>query len=133
MASELMIWSPRLFEDQADRWISGAMAYPPLNMFETKTDIVLELAVPGLSEKEIRIEASGEEVTLSGERSMEEANRTDNYLRHEFSVQSFKRVIELPVAVQCGEARAELKHGVLRVTLPKVKSAQPTEIAISVA
>jgi HSP20 family protein len=90
---------------------------------------VLRAELPGVSEKDIELTVTGNTLSLKAERKLEareghSAHRTE---RGSFTV---ARSVELPVAVDSGATVAELKHGVLTVTLPKTKDALPKQISV---
>jgi len=60
----------------------------------------------------------------------EEKKEEKNYFRREFRYGAFSRTIALPNAVQADKATAQLKDGVLEVTIPKREEAKVKEIPI---
>ncbi|HSB04403.1 MAG TPA: Hsp20/alpha crystallin family protein, partial [Thermodesulfobacteriota bacterium] len=54
-----------------------------------------------------------------------------NYHRRERQEGSFRRTITLPMAIDSGKVNAEMKKGVLKVTLPKHERAKPRKIQIA--
>ena len=52
------------------------------------------------------------------------------YHRRERPAGSFIRVLRLPVPVDAGRVAAEMRDGVLTVTLPKAASAKPRKIEV---
>ena len=93
---------------------------------------VFRADVPGLNEADLRIDVSGNTLTLRGERNIAVP---DGYSAHrrERSAYRFDKSYELPSRVDADKASAVLKHGVLTLTLPKVAEAQPRQIAIKAA
>lgn len=70
-------------------------------------------------------------ITMSGEkRRHPEDIKPDAFHRSERSAGRFVRTIELPVEVDADAVKAEYKHGVLMVTLPKVEAAKPQQISV---
>jgi HSP20 family protein len=60
----------------------------------------------------------------------EEKKEEKNYTRREFRYGAFSRTIALPAAVQADKATAQLKDGVLEITIPKSEKAKVKEIPI---
>src|SRR5262249_31044396 len=56
-----------------------------------------------------------------------------HYYRREIHYGAFQRSIPLPVEVDATKATAELKHGMLKITLPKSKQPKAREIKVAVA
>jgi HSP20 family protein len=73
-------------------------------------------------------------MTMSGEkRRHPEAIKPEAFHRSERSAGKFVRTIELPVEVDADNVKAEYKHGILRVALPKVEAAKAKQISVSVS
>ena len=85
--------------------------------------------VPGLTEQELDVSANGYTVTVRGERK-EVVPEGYAVHRQERGSLKFARSWQLPTQVEAGEAHAELKDGVLTLTIPKVKQTQPKQIAV---
>lgn len=93
---------------------------------------VLRAELPGVSEKDIELSVTGNTLSLKAERKLE-APQGHSAHRTERSAWTLARSLELPVQVDSGAVVAELKHGVLTVTLPKSKDALPKQISVKVS
>lgn len=60
----------------------------------------------------------------------EEATEGKRFHRKEFRYGSFARTIPLPTTVKADQATAELKDGVLTITIPKGEQAKVKQIPI---
>ena len=80
--------------------------------------------VPGVSKDQLQVNITDDTLTLKGEMNEEEKKEDTNFHRQEFRYGAFERTIALPMAVQADKATAQLKDGVLEITLPKSASAQ---------
>jgi HSP20 family protein len=70
-------------------------------------------------------------LTLSGERKEpEEEGR--NYHRNERWYGRFERSFQLPASYDVNKVKAELRNGILTVTLPKREEAKPRQISVTV-
>jgi HSP20 family protein len=90
---------------------------------------VLRAELPGVSEKDIELSVTGNTLSLKAERKLE-APQGYSAHRTERSGWTVARSLELPVQVDTGAVVAELKHGILTVTLPKSKDALPKQISV---
>jgi HSP20 family protein len=90
-----------------------------VDVSETDDELVVAADLPGYEKENIEISASGRELTIEAERSAEEEETGDRYVRRERSRSSVRRSITLPVEVVEEEASATYNNGVLTVTLPK--------------
>ena len=116
---------------------------PAINVSEDENAFHLEADLPGWTMEELEVSVLGDELTLGGERQAETCEctgdgaecRTDaptsaKFLRRERSYGSFKRVLRFPTEVDAAKVTAQLRNGVLEVTLPKVELAKPRKIAV---
>jgi len=105
---------------------------PPMDVYETENELVVELQTPNLDPSKINI--SVEEGILKIEAGKREEKQEDgkNYYRKEIRSDSFVRMFALPVEVKDEEAQATYENGLLKVILPKsdVKKAKKVEIKI---
>jgi HSP20 family protein len=77
-----------------------------------------------VSKDQLQVHITDETLTRKGEMQEEEKKEGKNYSRREFHYGAFARTLTLPMAVQADKATAQLKDGVLEITLPKSASAQ---------
>ena len=74
----------------------------------------------------------GRTLTLKGERKLEMEENRENYHRVELSYGTFTRGFSLPASIDAEKIRAESKHGVLLIHLPKKPEAKPKSIQVKV-
>lgn len=112
-------------------WMGGMermnMNVPAVNIKETDTSYVVELAAPGKRKEDFNIELEDNVLTISTEAKSEneEKDNEGKYTRREFSYSSFKRAFTLPDTVNDFEINANYENGVLHITLPKKEEALP--------
>lgn len=101
----------------------------PISVKDEGAAYVLRAELPGVSEKDIELSVTGNTLSLKAERRL---SAPEGYSAHrtERSAWTLARSLELPVKVDSGAVVAELKHGVLTVTLPKSKEALPKQISV---
>ena len=106
-------------------------AFTPRVTFEEREDAwVLKSELPGFSEQEIGVTVTGSTVTLRAERKTETKDATDNEKQQATASYRFERSFELPVKVDPDRVEAQLRLGVLTVTLPKASETMPKQIAV---
>ena len=110
-------WPPRRFFDFDD--LEPLFDGPQVNVSEDAGHVYVEALVPGLKQENLDLGLAGDQLTIRGEIRSESENKDRNYRVKELRAGSFQRVVQLPVEVLPDKASAELKDGVLRVTLPK--------------
>ncbi len=105
---------------------------PPVDMYETKDEVVVTVEVPGVSEKDVHLSITGDLLTIKGERSLRHEVKEDSYYRTERWFGRFERTLPLPMPVQADKVKATYRDGVLTVKLPKTEEIKPKEIKIDV-
>ena len=119
----------RLFEDFRSEW-ENAFLYPrtsaidsvrqPLvDLADTGSEYVVKAELPGVTKDDLNIEVSDNSIEISAESKEEKKVEKKGYIRRERRYASFYRSIPLPEAILPDKANADLKEGVLTVTLPK--------------
>ncbi|KOX96681.1 MULTISPECIES: archaeal heat shock protein Hsp14 [Halorubrum] len=89
-----------------------------IDVAEYDDEFVVMADLPGFDREEIDVRASGDRLTISGERDTEREDGDRRYLRRERRHESVTRTIELPATAVLEDATATYRHGVLTVTVP---------------
>jgi HSP20 family protein len=125
----------RAIEEADDpRWsqqtstLSGG-GWPAINLYDEGTKLVLDAEVPGLSEKDIQLSLNQNILSISGERRVG-APKDYAVHRQERRAIRFARSFSLPCKVDTEKVAAQVKDGVLTVSMEKAKEAQPRQITI---
>jgi HSP20 family protein len=92
---------------------------PAVNIKEDEKRYSLELAVPGIDKKNLKIDMNEDVLTISSESKNETEENRDGYKRKEFSYSSFCRSFYIPENVNRDKIEANYKDGILTVGLPK--------------
>ena len=136
---------PMLFDDFFNRdlfnWgannFSGTnTTIPAVNIKETPEHYEVEVAAPGMSKEDFKVELDGNQLTISSEKTNQSEDSQDNrFTRREFSYQSFQRTFQLPKdVVDSDNIEAHYDNGVLKMLIPKKEEAKkkaPRQIQIS--
>ena len=125
----------RLFEDffsGDDFWTLPAAETvgPALDVAETPESVVVKAEVPGIEPKDIDISVTGDTLHIKGEKHEEKEEKGKTWRRVERSFGSFHRSVMLPAPVNGDKVEAEVKEGVLTVTLPKSAEAKRKKIEV---
>lgn len=105
---------------------------PSVDVHETEKDVTLEVELPGLNKKDIKIGVKDDILTISGERNhKKEETKDKNFSRVERHYGKFERSFCLTENVNAAGISAQYKNGLLTLTLPKTEKAIPKEIPIS--
>lgn len=107
---------------QAPAWTSGQ---PAVNVIETPTGFRLELAAPGLSKEDFKINLQKNVLSISAQKEDRKEQEHENVHRREFSFGSFERSFRLPEAIDTDLLTANYEQGVLRIELTKKSEKAP--------
>ena len=100
---------------------SRTSSMPAVNIKEDEKSYILELAVPGMDKKDLKIDINEDVLTISSETKNETEEEKDGYKRKEFSYSSFCRSFYIPDNVNRDKIGASYKDGILNVELPKLE------------
>lgn len=106
---------------------------PAIDVTEDKERIVLHADLPGVLEKDVDVQIEKDVLTLRGERALERKAEGEHHRRYERASGSFVRSFTLPPTIDIEHVTAQLKDGVLTLTLPKKPEAQPKKISVKLS
>jgi HSP20 family protein len=113
-------FSSNLFDDDFFPVLTNRVSsMPSVNIRENEASYTLELAVPGIDKKDLKIDINEEILTISSETKNETEENREGYQRKEFNFSSFCRSFYIPENVNREKIGATCKDGILSVELPK--------------
>jgi HSP20 family protein len=94
---------------------------PPVDLYETPAEFVLTAELPGLTRDQIEIHAEDSRIVIRGARAAGPGRDIpcEQYHRIERGHGPFSRAFALPEPIDVDAITADLKDGVLTVTIPK--------------
>ncbi len=117
----------RLFEESFPRphrhWL-------PVDVYETASALVIKAALPGIAPEDVDIAIDGDTLTITGEFKGDVEEQDREYHRRELYIGTFERALRLPERFQAEKAEAVFDHGILTLTVPKVKQAEVKHIKV---
>ena len=124
---DMMRWDP--FAELAP--IGTAMAFAPsFDVKETGEAYVFTADLPGVKESDLELSLTGNRLTINGKREEEKKEEGERFYTYERSYGAFSRSFTLPDGCSPDTAQAELKEGVLRVSVPKKPELKPRKIEL---
>lgn len=108
----------RAFDRGGFQLAVGATA-PAMNVAETEKAIEVTAELPGVEEKDIKVNVEGNRLIISGEKKAESKKDEKDWHVEERSYGSFFRSLSLPFHPEDGAIAAHLDKGVLHVTVNK--------------
>ncbi len=102
---------------------------PPVDIYEVAEGLVVTADVPGVTQDQLEVRVDNHVLTIRGQVA---ANDVADPAYREYALASYFRQFELSDKVDESKIAADLKHGVLTLTLPKAEEAKPRKIAVAV-
>lgn len=102
---------------------------PPVDVIENAEGIVLYADLPGVSKDKLNLQIDADTLIIEGEADLSlpeqlEAGHT------EVSVARYRRAFSLSRDMDSEKVNAELRNGVLKLTIPRAEHAQPRKIEV---
>lgn len=101
-------------------------------VFETRDKVVVRLEAPGMDAKDFELQVDGDLLRVRGEKRSSRESGDGRYRMLECAYGTFERSIRLPTEVVADKASAAYRKGVLRIELPKSRSAEPRQVRVKV-
>ncbi len=117
-------WLPNIFNDFfGNEWVEKTNSTAPaVNILETENDYKVEIASPGLTKNDFRININEDNelvVSMEKKSETEDKNKKGTYLRREFAYSQFQQTMILPDNVEKDKIEAKVENGVLTIDIPK--------------
>lgn len=139
----LVRWEPfreiAALQNEMSRFMNGLLEgdgrtaqswVPALDVWETETEIVYALDLPGIPEGKIALELDEGALTITGERERTHEQTEERFYRFERRYGTFSRTFGVPQGVTEQDVKAECKNGVLEVHVTKPEQPKPKRIQI---
>lgn len=101
-----------------------------IDMYETKDQVVVKAALPGIKPEQTEVTITGNTLTIRGEAKEEKEIKEENYICRERRMGAFSRSIALPDGLKTDKAEATFENGVLTLTIPKAEEKKAKTIKI---
>jgi HSP20 family molecular chaperone IbpA len=102
---------------------------PPVDVFENESGITLLADLPGVSREGLSLRVDGDTLTLEATASVE-GPREMQLVYGEAQFPAYRRSFALSRELDTGNIEAQLKDGVLRLSIPKLEEARPRRIEV---
>ena len=119
-----------------DDWLKAEMEIlrpTPLEITETNETISVRAAVPGFKPEEIDISLKDDLLIISGEMKSEEKKDDEKLFLNEWRSNRFCRQMRLPSEVETENVTAQLKDGILHLSLKKKAAEEAAKISVTAA
>ena len=139
----LVRWEPyrdiAALQNEMSRFMNGLLEgngrtaqswVPALDVWETDSEIVYALDLPGIDEEKISVELDDGALTISAERERTQEESGERFYRFERRHGTFSRTVGVPQGVTEGDISADYKNGVLEVHVKKPEQPKPKRIQV---
>jgi HSP20 family protein len=113
---DLRAWQERLERLAAQHGTAWA---PPIDVYETEDRYVVTAEVPGVSRDQVELAVQDNRLTVRGARNGGAESETQHFHQVERGHGSFERTFRFADAVATDQISADLRDGVLTITVPK--------------
>jgi HSP20 family protein len=107
----------------------GVLLTPPVDIFEEVDAITVLADMPGVKPGHLTIDLHEGVLTITGHAQPQDGS-LEMAVVHEYAAGTFQRSFTLSESIDQGRIQATLRHGVLRLRLPKAEQAKPRQIKI---
>ena len=98
---------------------------PAMNIKEHNKDLEIELAAPGFTKKDFNISMDNNGLHIEAKKTKKVEEKEEDFLRKEFSYNSFKRSMSLPDSIDVDKkVKATYEDGILKFKLLKKETAK---------
>ncbi|MCP5090664.1 MAG: Hsp20/alpha crystallin family protein [Gammaproteobacteria bacterium] len=102
-----------------------------LDIIDREKELVVRGELPGVEKDDIDVTVAGDRLMIEAEREFEEVDEKEEFYRHELGYGKLMRTVALPAEVDPEKIHAELKEGILTVTLPKIRAAERHTVKVA--
>jgi HSP20 family protein len=106
---------------------------PTIDMDEDENEIRITAEMPGLEKGDFKVELTGRQLAIRGEKKETREEKKKNAYYSERSYGAFARSISLPSEVDPDKVEANYKNGILNIRLPKTEQSKVKRIDVQVS
>lgn len=111
--------------------VSQRIWKPQMDIFETKSKIIIQAEIAGVEKDDIAIEVSNKAVKVSGIRGRTPPEETATYRLAEIQFGKFERILYLPTLIDTKSVSASYYNGFLEIVLTKLPPERLQRVKLS--
>jgi HSP20 family molecular chaperone IbpA len=127
---ELQVQDKRELEKKQESTVPARLFMPTADIFEAEHALTVVLEMPGVDKGNIDINVEGGVLTIEGRLDFTKYQGMQPVYT-EYNIGHYRRSFSLSNKIDQSKIAAEMKDGVLTVTLPKLEEAKPRRISVS--
>lgn len=110
--------------------LNDVKAHHPVDIYETEDGLTFEIACTGLTKEDVEIALEYDVLRIKYNKRTEDAKSTVKYLSKGIARRSFNLGWKIASRFDLRKAEAEMKNGLLTVTVPFSAETKPTTLTI---
>src|SRR5690242_20993933 len=123
-AQELQVQKKREFENRGETTIPARLFVPAADIYEGEHNLMVILEMPGVEKKNVNVRVEDGVLNVEGRLELAKYQGLQP-LYTEYNIGHYARSFRLSSKIDQSKIAAEMKDGVLSLTLPKVEEAKP--------
>jgi len=104
---------------------------PKSDIKEEDSQFIVSIDIPGVALDDINVSMENNTLTIKGNREIEHKDSNKNFMRIEREFGEFHRQFALPRGINEAGISAKMKHGVLKILIPKQEETLGRNIQIT--
>ena len=113
-------------QEQQQRWV-----VPPVDVFEDESSITLLADLPGVAREQLHVRVDGENLVVEATANTVGPENME-LVYGELQCPAYRRQFTLSRELDTQRIEAQLRDGVLRLSIPKAEEAKPRRIQVQV-
>jgi HSP20 family protein len=127
---ELQVQQKREVEQKEEQTVPARTFIPTTDIYETADKLTVVMEMPGVQKNNIEVAVEHDVLKVYGR--LDFSNYTGlQAIYTEYNVGHYARSFRLSSKIDQGKITAEIKDGVLHLSLPKTQEAKPRTISVS--
>ena len=127
---ELQVQEKRELQKKDEPTIPVRVFVPTTDILEDEESLTVVMEMPGVSKEAVDINLQDRVLTVEGRIDFSKYEQLQPVYT-EYNIGNFSRSFSLSNSIDQDKIRADMKDGVLTLTLPKAEGAKPRKIAVT--
>jgi HSP20 family protein len=129
-SQELAVQDKKELATKEEKTVPARYFVPSTDIYETEDALTVVMEMPGVEKQDINVGLENDRLRVEGQIASSKYEGLEPVYT-EYNVGHYARAFTLSNKIDQEKISAQVEDGVLTLTLPKVKEAQPRRIAIS--
>jgi HSP20 family protein len=107
-----------------------AFVIPPVDVFENENAITLLADLPGVTKEQLNLRVDGDSLVIEATATIASGPQEMELVYGELQCPAYRRQFTLSRELDTARIEAQLRDGVLHLTIPKAEAARPRRIEV---